>query len=157
MDTTTPARPPTTVDVVCRVWLGGLRWGPATAAGVVLCWGLWWWADGVVTGHFDVVDLVGVMGGVLLVTFIAVTVGLLVGLVAGLLAGLLLAAARPLGAAAPWLVWVATLAGLALTCRSFTGPHLEPTLVLTVPVCVLSAWPVLHTLRRALRPTTAPR
>lgn len=157
MDTSTCTRPPTAVDVVCRVWIGGLRWGPATAAGVVLCWGLWWWGAGVVAGQFDVFDLVGVMGGVLLVTFIAVTVGLLVGLLAGLVAGLLLAAARPLGSAAPWLVWVATLVGLALTCWSFTGPDLKATLVLTVPVCVLSAWPVLHTLRKALRPTTARR
>lgn len=157
MDTATPTRPPTALGVVCRVWLGGVRWGPATAAAVVLTWGLWWWVVGVVEGQFDVLDLVGVLGGVLLVSFVAVTVGLLVGLVAGLAAGLLLAAARPLGTAAPWLVWVATLAGLALTCWSVTGPDVEGTLTLTVPVCALSAWPVLHTLRRALRPTTAPR
>jgi hypothetical protein len=157
MDMSTTTRQPTGIDVVCRVWLGGLAWGPATAAAVVLSWGLWWWGVGVVTGRFDVADLVGVTSGVLVVSFIAVPIGLLVGLVAGLVAGLLLAAARPLGSAAPWLVWVTTLAGLALTCRSFTGPDLEATLVLTVPVCVLSAWPVLHTLRKALRPTTARR
>jgi hypothetical protein len=153
MDTPTTTRPPTGTDVICRVWLGGLCWGPVTAAGVVLGW----MVSGAVLDGVSVADLDEGVAMLLILMVIAVPIGLLTGLVAGLLAGLLLVAVRPLGDVAPWLVCAVTLVGLALACSAFTGPGNEFTFVLAVPVCLLSAWPVLHTLRKALRPTTARR